>query len=143
MGDAETSVLRDYLQEHLPDYMVPAAWVKLGALPLTANGKVDRKALPAPDSQRTELSSAYIARRSAIERDIAAVWQEVLGIEHVGINDNFFDLGGHSLQAVLTRSTESCARSLKRDLLLFELPFSHCCRDGETHQQRLHGRVIC
>ena len=76
--------------------MIPSAWVTLDALPLTANGKVDRKALPAPDSQRPELSSAYIAPRSAIERDIAEVSQTALGIEGVGVNDNFFDLGGHS-----------------------------------------------
>jgi amino acid adenylation domain-containing protein len=98
VGEAETSQLRNYLQERLPDYMVPSAWVTLDALPLTTNGKVDRKALSAPDSRRPQLSSAYIAPRSAIERDIAAVWQEVLGIENVGVNDNFFDLGGHSLQ---------------------------------------------
>jgi acyl carrier protein len=80
--------------------MIPAAWVKLEALPLTANGKVDRRALPDPDSQRPELSSAYIAPRTAIEREIAEVWQEVLGVEGVGADDNFFDLGGHSLHAI-------------------------------------------
>ena len=92
--------LRDFLRQHLPDYMIPAAWVKLEALPLTANGKVDRRALPDPDSQRPELSSAYIAPRTAVEREIAEVWQEVLGIDTVGVDDNFFDLGGHSLHAV-------------------------------------------
>ncbi|HEX5884096.1 MAG TPA: non-ribosomal peptide synthetase, partial [Pyrinomonadaceae bacterium] len=119
VGEAETSVLRNYLHERLPDYMVPAAWVTLDALPLTANGKVDRKALPAPDSQRPELSSAYIAPRSAIERDIAEVWQEVLGIENAGVNDNFFDLGGHSLQAV--RVHGKLRTKFEKNLLLFEL----------------------
>jgi amino acid adenylation domain-containing protein len=119
VGEAETGQLRNYLQERLPDYMVPSAWVKLDALPLTTNGKVDRKALPVPDSQRPELSSAYIAPRSAIERDIAAVWQEVLGIDNVGVNDNFFDLGGHSLQAV--RVHGKLRAKFEKNLLLFEL----------------------
>jgi acyl-coenzyme A synthetase/AMP-(fatty) acid ligase/acyl carrier protein len=119
VGDVETSELRHYLHERLPDYMVPSAWMKLDALPLTANGKVDRKALPAPDSQRPELSSAYIAPRSAIERDIAVVWQEVLGIENAGVNDNFFDLGGHSLQAVQVHA--KLRAKFEKNLLLFEL----------------------
>ncbi|HJS24293.1 MAG TPA: amino acid adenylation domain-containing protein [Pyrinomonadaceae bacterium] len=119
VGEAETSVLRNYLQERLPDYMVPSAWVTLDVLPLTTNGKVDRKALPAPDSQRPELSSAYIAPRSAIERDIATVWQEVLGIENVGVNDNFFDLGGHSLKAVQVHG--KLRAKFEKNLLLFEL----------------------
>jgi amino acid adenylation domain-containing protein len=123
VGEAPTtelpSQLRNYLQERLPDYMVPSVWVMLDALPLTTNGKVDRKALPAPDSQRPELSSAYIAPRSAIERDIAAVWQEVLGIENVGVNDNFFDLGGHSLQAVQVHG--KLHAKFEKNLLLFEL----------------------
>jgi acyl carrier protein len=99
--------------------MVPSAWVTLDALPLTANGKVDRKALPLPDSQRPGLTSAYIAPRSAIERDIAAVWQEVLAIDNVGVNDNFFDLGGHSLQAV--RVHGKLRAKFEKNLLLFEL----------------------
>jgi amino acid adenylation domain-containing protein len=119
VGDAETGELRNYLHEQVPDYMVPSAWMKLDALPLTTNGKVDRKALPAPDSQRPELSSAYIAPRSAIERDIAAVWQEALGIENPGVNDNFFDLGGHSLQAV--RVHAKLRAKFEKNLLLFEL----------------------
>ena len=123
VGEAPTpelpGELRKYLQERLPDYMVPSAWVTLDALPLTTNGKVDRKALPAPDSQRPELASAYIAPRSAIERDIAAVWQQVLGIENVGANDNFFDLGGHSLQAVQVHG--KLRAKFEKNLLLFEL----------------------
>jgi len=100
VSEAGPDELRDFLRQHLPAYMIPAAWVKLEALPLTANGKVDRRALPDPDSQRPELSSAYIAPRTAIEREIAEVWQEVLGVEGVGADDNFFDLGGHSLHAI-------------------------------------------
>ncbi len=119
VGKVETGELRRYLHERLPDYMVPAAWVTLDALPLTANGKVDRKALPAPDSQRPDLASAYIAPRSEIEQEIAAVWQEVLGIDDVGVTDNFFDLGGHSLQASQVHG--KLRARFEKDLRLFEL----------------------
>ncbi|HEU5132811.1 MAG TPA: non-ribosomal peptide synthetase, partial [Pyrinomonadaceae bacterium] len=100
VGKAETAELKHYLQERLPEYMIPSAWITLDQLPLARNGKVDRKALPAPDARRPELESTYIAPRSATEQAIAEVWQEVLGIESVGVDDNFFDLGGHSLDAV-------------------------------------------
>ena len=99
-GEADTAELRRNLQERLPEYMIPSTWVALDQLPLARNGKVDRKALPAPDGHRPELASTYIPPRSATERAIAEVWQEVLGIESVGVDDNFFDLGGHSLDAV-------------------------------------------
>jgi amino acid adenylation domain-containing protein len=89
--------LRRLLQTKLPDYMVPSAFVFLEVLPLTPNGKVDRRALPALVGLRPELEAAYIAPRTHVERIIAAVWQEVLRIERVGLHDNFFDLGGHSL----------------------------------------------
>ena len=92
-----SSDLRRFLQAKLPDYMVPSAFVLLDALPLTPNGKVDRRALPAPEGLRPELEAAYVAPRTEVEHSIAAVWQEVLGIDQVGIHDNFFNLGGHSL----------------------------------------------
>ncbi|HEX7773626.1 MAG TPA: amino acid adenylation domain-containing protein, partial [Pyrinomonadaceae bacterium] len=80
ISEAETTELREYLQERLPDYMIPPAWMKLDALPLTPSGKVDRKALPAPDSQRPDLPATYVAPRSAIEQEVAEAWQQVLGI---------------------------------------------------------------
>ena len=92
-------VLRDYLRERLPDYMVPSAFVMLDALPLTPNGKVDRKNLPSP-AARAPRAGGFLAPESDIERRIAGVWQEVLGVEAVGTSDNFFDLGGHSLLMV-------------------------------------------
>jgi aryl carrier-like protein len=98
-SDAELSnQLRQYLQTRLPDYMVPSAFVLLDELPLTPNGKVDRRALPAPegDSQLT----AYVAPRNAIEQALCEVWQEVLKRERVGINDNFFTLGGDSILSI-------------------------------------------
>ncbi|MEH2178722.1 amino acid adenylation domain-containing protein [Nostoc sp.] len=92
-----TTDLRNFLKEQLPEYMLPSIFVQLKALPLTTNGKIDRRALPLPDGDRPELEEAYMAPRSEMERAIARVWQEMLHLEKVGINDNFFDLGGHSL----------------------------------------------
>ncbi|MBC8427806.1 non-ribosomal peptide synthetase [bacterium] len=91
------SELQSFLKEKLPDYMVPSAFVMLDALPLTPNGKVDRRALPAPDRTRPELEETFVAPHTPIASLIAEVWQEVLGVEKVGVYDNFFDLGGHSL----------------------------------------------
>src|SRR4029077_3401320 len=90
--------LRKMLQKRLPDYMVPSAFVILEALPLTANGKVDRRALPAPEG-RPEVG-VYVAPRTPTEEALAAIWSEVLKVDRVGIEDNFFELGGHSLLAL-------------------------------------------
>ncbi|MGD1698460.1 amino acid adenylation domain-containing protein [Dapis sp. BLCC M229] len=90
--------LREYLQEKLPEYMVPSSFVILPQLPLTPNGKVDRKALPMPDNQQQE-NITYIAPRYPVERVLVWVWQQLLSIEKIGVKDNFFDLGGHSLKA--------------------------------------------
>ncbi len=92
-------VLRAFLRETLPDYMVPAAFVMLEQLPLTPNGKVDRKALPEPDTT-AQLEEWYVAPGNPTEEILAGIWQDVLGVGRVGIRDNFFDLGGHSLSAV-------------------------------------------
>jgi amino acid adenylation domain-containing protein len=118
-----SSDLRRFLQAKLPDYMVPAAFVRLDALPLTPNGKVDRRALPAPEGLRPELEAAYVAPTTEVERSIAAVWREVLGIDQVGIHDNFFNLGGHSLMALQVLSR--LRRALRVELsvrVLFEAP---------------------
>jgi amino acid adenylation domain-containing protein len=95
-----SSELRSFLKEKLPDYMLPSAFVFLGALPRTPSGKVNRRALPAPEGLRPELEAAYVAPRTEVERIIATVWREVLRMEKVGLYDNFFDLGGHSLLLV-------------------------------------------
>ncbi|MCD6569379.1 MAG: amino acid adenylation domain-containing protein, partial [Deltaproteobacteria bacterium] len=96
-SDVFITDVRAYLKETLPEYMVPSRFVHLDALPLTPNGKIDRKALPEPEGLRPEMKSIYTAPRNDIERTIAEVWENVLGIDKVGIHDNFFDLGGHSL----------------------------------------------
>ncbi|MEG5160088.1 amino acid adenylation domain-containing protein [Microcoleus sp. AT3-A2] len=94
------SNLRGYLQEKLPEYMVPAVFVTLESLPLTPNGKIDRKALPAPERDRPELEEAFAAPRTAIEKILAEIWAQVLGLEQVGIDDNFFELGGDSILSI-------------------------------------------
>ncbi|PBQ06458.1 non-ribosomal peptide synthetase, partial [Pseudomonas congelans] len=91
--------LRRHLQEKLPEYMVPAIYVRLEAMPLTPNGKLDRKALPAPESDSL-ISREYEAPQGEVETQIAAVWQDLLGVARIGRHDNFFELGGHSLLAV-------------------------------------------
>jgi len=90
---------RQFLKERLPDHMVPSAFIVLESLPLTATGKIDRRALPPPDQARPELEKAYVAPRTSSEEVLAALWANVLGLDRVGIHDNFFDLGGHSLLA--------------------------------------------
>jgi amino acid adenylation domain-containing protein len=97
------AALRAHLQSRLPAYMVPSAIVHLQALPLTPNGKVDRAALPAPAGER-QTEQAFVAPRNELEQRIAAIWCEVLGVAQVGIDDNFFDLGGHSLLLVRLRA---------------------------------------
>jgi amino acid adenylation domain-containing protein len=105
--------LQAYLQNTLPEYMVPALWVELDKIPLTPNGKTDKKALPDPDMNGQGLS-AYIEPRNETEQKIAAIWKELLKVERVGIEDNFFDLGGHSLLAM--RAISSIRRELNADL---------------------------
>ncbi|NJN10675.1 MAG: amino acid adenylation domain-containing protein, partial [Richelia sp. RM1_1_1] len=96
--------LRKYLKEHLPEYMIPAKFVMLNNLPLSANGKLDRQALPKPTNLSAEFAVNYVAPRNEIEKKIANIWQEVLQLEKVGMEDNFFDLGGHSLLVLQVQS---------------------------------------
>ena len=93
------SELRSYLKRSVPEYMVPSYLVEMERIPLTANGKVDRKALPEPQGL-VQAGSEYVAPRSETEAKLAAIWQDVLGLSQpVGIRDDFFELGGHSLKA--------------------------------------------
>src|SRR5262249_60380006 len=97
--------LRSFLGGKLSEYMVPAAFVVLDALPLSPNGKVDRNVLPAPGSDRPDLAADFVEPATPTERKLAAIWSEVLQIERIGSRDGFFELGGHSLLAtqVITR----------------------------------------
>ncbi len=94
-----TSELRGFLKERVPEYMLPSAFVFLEKLPLTPNGKVDKKALPAPDTERPELDTAFIAPETPTEQRLAAIWTGLLGIDRAGLSDNYFELGGDSLLA--------------------------------------------
>ncbi|HEX5724950.1 MAG TPA: condensation domain-containing protein, partial [Longimicrobiaceae bacterium] len=97
VGDVEAGILREHLRRKLPDYMVPAAFVPLERLPLTPSGKVDRKALPAPELASAE--ERYVAPRTPVEEVLAEIWAEMLRLERVGVTESFFELGGHSLLA--------------------------------------------
>ncbi|MBO9732436.1 MAG: amino acid adenylation domain-containing protein [Chitinophaga sp.] len=98
-GSFDREGIHQYLNTRLPEYMVPSLLIPLEQLPLTTNGKVDKRALPAPDIALSQ-ADAYVAPRNSTEQQLAAIWQQLLGVERVGIYDNFFELGGHSLLAV-------------------------------------------
>ncbi len=89
--------LRGYLKEKLPEYMVPATFVMMDSMPLTPNGKIDRRALPAPSQERPPLEQVFVAPRNPTEQKLVQIWSQILDIQSIGIHDNFFDLGGHSL----------------------------------------------
>ena len=117
------SELRGFLNDKLPDHMVPSAFVVLDAMPLTPNGKLDRLALPAPSLARPELDTNFVAPRTPVEEALVGIWEEVLGLERVGIHDDFFELGGHSLLA--TRVVSRVRGALRAELplrYLFETP---------------------
>ncbi len=97
---ATTSELRRFLNENLPEYMVPSSFVMLDRLPTLPNGKIDRRVLPAPEGHRPELEKGFVAPLTLIERQLAQLWSQVLGIETIGVHDNFFDLGGDSILAI-------------------------------------------
>jgi acyl carrier protein len=119
----EVAELRSFLRERLPDYMLPATFVALLALPLLPNGKVDRSALPAPGEGLLGPGAAYVEPATAVERRLAAIWASLLGTERVGLQDDFFELGGHSLLAaqVLFRIQEELAVEISVQSL-FENP---------------------
>ncbi|MCK4260366.1 MAG: hypothetical protein KAX49_15425, partial [Halanaerobiales bacterium] len=105
VGNSELTVaeLREHLSKELPDYMIPSYFVKLDSIPLTPNGKVDRKALPEPEDN-IEAGVKYVAPTNNVEEKMLEIWSDVLGIEKIGINDDFFELGGHSLKATILLS---------------------------------------
>ena len=122
-SDPTAVELRTFLKDQLPEHMVPATFLMLDSFPLTSNGKVNRQALPAPGEDRPELAKAYVGSRTPTEELLADIWSQVLGIERVGIHDDFFDLGGHSLLATQVvsriRETFQIELPLRR---LFETP---------------------
>lgn len=138
------SALRSYLSQRLPSYMVPTSWISLSELPLTGNGKVDRNALPIPDGER-QLTDVYAAPEGEMEKRVARIWHEVLGVDRVGAQDNFFDLGGNSL--LLMKLRARLAESIQREIPIVEL-FTHptvrelakfCA--GESNDAEQHDEV--
>jgi amino acid adenylation domain-containing protein/thioester reductase-like protein len=118
-----TNDLRIFLKEKLPQYMMPSAFVSLKSLPLTSNGKVDRKALPVPDSHNTQLAVSFVAPRTPVEKVLADIWANVLHLEQVGVLDNFFELGGHSLSTIRVMSQVNKTFQIKLPLRhLFTAP---------------------
>jgi amino acid adenylation domain-containing protein len=118
-GQAVTkNELREHLREGLPDFMVPSAFVFVDEFPLTPGGKLDRRALPAPGSARDE-AEALVPPQSEVERAIAAIWRGALGLEEVGVHDNFFDLGGHSL--LLVRVHSELRQAFDADITMLDL----------------------
>ncbi|MBD2435880.1 non-ribosomal peptide synthetase [Nostoc sp. FACHB-110] len=115
----DSSELRDYLKEKLPDYMVPAVVVELSKLPLSPNGKIDRQALPIPENHHLSLKQVYEAPNSELERAIAKIWLEILHLEKVGRNDNFFDLGGNSL--LMVQVNHKLRATLNSDVSIVEM----------------------
>ncbi|MCB0164082.1 MAG: amino acid adenylation domain-containing protein [Anaerolineae bacterium] len=117
------SDLRAYLQQHLPDYMVPAVFMFVDRLPLNANGKIDLRALPSPDTTRPELAETFVTPEGQVEIRLAEVWQDVLKIPQIGRHDNFAELGGHSLLALRIASRLQQAYEIDLPLrFLFDYP---------------------
>jgi len=134
-GAAPTGAeLRAFLKERLPDYMVPGTFTVLDAFPLTPNGKVDRRRLPAPEGRRAAARAAFLAPRDGIERAIAGVWRDVLRLDDVGVDDNFFDLGGHSL--LLVQVQAKLRDVLEREIAIVEMFQYPTIRAMATHLAR-------
>jgi amino acid adenylation domain-containing protein len=135
------AALRSAVKQRLPEYMVPVAWVAMENLPLSPNGKVDRRALPVPEYGRRDLAEGELEARTPVEEVIAQIWAEVLKLEKVGPEENFFELGGHSLLA--TQVMSRIRQSLKVDLPLrniFEAPtVSELARQVDNAQRRREG----
>ena len=121
--EATSSQMLTFLQEKLPSYMLPAAFITIKEIPLTANGKVDRRALPMPEQIEVEIGESFIAPRTDTEELVAEIWRDILGLTQVGVESNFFDLGGHSLLAtrVMNKIRERCGVELPLRIL-FESP---------------------
>ncbi|MCK4359258.1 MAG: amino acid adenylation domain-containing protein [Candidatus Cloacimonetes bacterium] len=118
-----SSELRCFLKQRLPDYMVPSNFVIIDSLPITPNGKVDRHALPEPDKVRHELEKTFVAPRNELELRLTKIWEKVLCIKNIGVRDNFFDMGGHSLLAVrlFSQIEKTTGRNLPL-ITLFQAP---------------------
>jgi amino acid adenylation domain-containing protein len=135
---------RAFLEARLPEYMVPSAFVTLDALPLTANGKVDRKALPVPDERHSGLSGPQVLPRTPIEEVLTGLWSQTLGREQISIHDNFFDLGGHSLLAtqLIARIRESLQVTLPVPVLFDAPTIATLAVEIERASRAAHGMEV-
>ena len=138
--------LRDFLLQTLPAYMIPAYFVMLESLPMNRNGKVDRKALPAPPRGRPQLGNALVPPRDVFEQQIALIWEEVLNVQPVGVFDNFFELGGYSLLAaqLFIRMERLVGQTLPLELLKQDATIAEMAarlRDGINQQDSVTGCV--
>ncbi|CAM1358752.1 amino acid adenylation domain-containing protein [Tenacibaculum xiamenense] len=113
--------VQNQLKKLLPDYMVPSIWVPLETMPLTQNGKIDKKTLPEPDTSLLSLTT-YIAPESKLEKQLASIWSKLLKVEKIGVNDNFFELGGHSLLA--TRLASIIRKEIQIEIAIKDI-FQH------------------
>ena len=134
----DKQAIQAYLHNKLPEYMVPALWVELESIPLTSNGKIDRKALPDPEI--TNIAAEYVAPRNDTEAKLVQIWQKLLGVERVGIHDNFFELGGHSLLAM--RVVSAIRKELNVELSIRDL-FVHPAIAGLSAYLENKSRVHC
>jgi amino acid adenylation domain-containing protein len=132
----DKQALKDYLSSKLPEYMVPYIWVELDHFPLTASGKIDRKALPEPTSR--DISKFYMAPRNETEGVLVSIWQELLRVPSIGIYDNFFELGGHSLLAL--RLASAIRRNLNMELNIRDL-FIHSTIAGLARQLESKNKI--
>jgi acyl carrier protein len=133
------SDLRSFLREKLPNYMTPSRLIALDAMPLTPNGKLDRSVLPPPDDSRPELGTPFTAPKNSTEKTLADIWANVLCLDRVGIDDNFFDLGGHSLSAtrVVARVIESFQLNLPINVLFRSATVAEMAAViGQKHRER-------
>ncbi|QKX03653.1 amino acid adenylation domain-containing protein [Aquimarina sp. TRL1] len=117
----QKEVLQEHLGGKLPEYMVPSVWVSLEKMPLTANGKIDKKSLPDPENKEVD-EATYIAPVSSLEKQLAGIWQELLKLDKVGVQDNFFEIGGHSLLA--TRLVSMIRKAIDTEIAIKDI-FAH------------------
>ncbi|MEO1627629.1 MAG: condensation domain-containing protein, partial [Bacteroidota bacterium] len=139
VDDLDKTALRQFLQEQLPEYMIPSYYLRLDALPLTANGKLDRRALPAVSGQDLARRT-YMAPRTKAERQMVDIWQRILQVEQIGITDNFFELGGHSL--LVTRLINEMHRGMGRKIAFKEF-FANPTIEGlsRPHQSATYSSI--
>ncbi|OKH41541.1 hypothetical protein NIES2101_34185 [Calothrix sp. HK-06] len=139
-----TRELRNYLTEKLPEYMIPSTFMTLAAFPLTATGKIDRRALPAPEQVRQEREETYVAPRDELELQLTKIWEKVLGVQPIGIRDNFFELGGNSLISIhmLTEIKKVFSKLLSPSIFVDTQTIEHLANLLRQHDHATPSRSL-